>query len=476
MKKLLSIILTAALALGICCAPAAAYSDVAADAWYAGAVEFCAEQGLMDGMGGDVFDPAGAVTRAQLVTTLWRLAGKPAGAGDSAFADVAADAWYAAAVDWAVSDGVTDGMGDGTFAPDAPLTREMLVTFLHRFAGQPAAAETPDFADAADIADWAKAAAAWARSAGLVQGKGEGVFDPRGGASRAELATVLQNYAAIAAAALVPAESVLGVYVFGDSATPTDVAVDDSGALLVTDGFYKVIWSITADDEAVFAGAVTPADAQGEPYGGYLDGAAEKALFGSPRDLAPFMEGWAVSDPANNTVRFIKDGQVQTLNGIDFDQPTGLAAGDDGVLYVANTGAGTVLKVTPKGESSVVVSGLDGPTGLAFADGTLYVAETDGGNVWRFSADGSGKTLVSGEFFGPTGLAVGDDGTVYVADTAAAAVWAVSPDGTLTALMTATEGRDLEIWPAAPAGLFLYEGTLLVCDRFAGVLVVLDLG
>ena len=474
MKKLLSIILTAALALGICCAPAAAYSDVAADAWYAEAVEYCAGQGLMDGMGGDTFAPDGAVTRAQLVTVLWRLAGKPAGEGESAFADVAADAWYAEAVDWAVSAGVTDGMGDGAFAPDAPLTREMLVTFFHRFAGAPAAAETPDFADEAAIADWAKDAAAWARSAGLVQGKGEGVFDPRGGASRAELARVLQNYAAAAADML---RAVRGAYTLEESFSPFAAAFDGKGGLLVTDGYYKTVWRFAEDYAELYAGDITPADPQGEPYGGYLDGPAADALFASPRDIAPFLGGFAVSDPDNNTVRLIADGNVTTLNGIDFDLPTGLAAGADGVLYVANTGAGTVIRVTPEGKSSQVVGGLEGPTGLAWADGTLYVAETDAGNVWRFNDDGSGKTLVSGEFFGPTGLAVGGDGTVYVADTADAAVYAVSPAGETTALLRRTGGPErLEVWPIAPTGLTLRKSTLIVCDRSAGVLVELDVG
>ncbi len=461
MKKIIAMMLCAALTL--CCVPAAAYSDVAEDVWYADAVAFCEARGLMDGMGDGTFAPYAAVTRAQLVTALWRMAGKPAAKAPSGFRDVAEDAWYAGAVAWAVEAAVTDGMGDGSFAPDMPLTREMLVTFFHRFAGAPAMKAAADFADAADISGWAREAAAWAQDVGLVQGKGGGVFDPKGGAVRAELAKVLQGYLAAGVG------TVLRAYTLSKGSAPVAAIYDDED-LLVVDSFFKVIWRFYDDYAELAVGDIAPADPQGEPYGGYLDGPIELASFASPYDIAPFMDGFAVSDPGNNTVRLVRSGNVQTLNGVKYNQPTGLAAGDDGVLYVANTGAGEVLRVTPEGKSSVFVSGLDGPTGLAFAGGALYVAETDAGNVWRVTANGS-KTLVRGGFFGPTGLAVGDDGTVYVADTADAAVYAVSPTGTATPLLQRADGQTLEVWPAAPTGLLLRDGVLTVCDRFAGVLV-----
>lgn len=462
MKKLLSIALCAVLALSALCAPAAAYSDVDAAAWYAPAVDYCTEQGLMNGVGDGVFDPEGPVTRAQMATTLWRLAGKPAAAAPENFADVASDAWYAEAVLWAAERGVTDGVGGKLFAPDDALTREQLVTFFYRFAGKPAAAGE-GFADQAEISGWAQDAALWARSAGLMQGRGEGRFVPAAGVTRAELAQVLKNYAGTAE----PGERRMPA-----NSAPTDAVRDSDGALLVTDSYYKVVWRVTEDDCTVFAGYITLTDAGEEPYGGYLDAEAEKALFASPWAIAPFLGGWAVSDPDNNTVRLIQDGVVQTLNGIDFKMPTGLAAGADGLLYVANTEAGTIIEVTPEGDSSVVWSGLEGPTGLAWAKGALYVAETDAGNVWRLDGDGT-KTLVSGDFFGPTGLAVGADGTVYVSDTAGAAVYAVSPGGTQRVILERAAGQTMELWPAAPAGLALGQGVLTVCDRFAGVLIAL---
>ena len=467
MKKLLTFALCAALAFALCCAPAAAYSDVSDGAWYAEAVGYCTDNGLMDGMGDGTFAPDAPVTRAQLVTVLWRLAGKPAAPALEDYADVAPGSWYAEAVGWAASAGVTEGVGNKRFAPDTPLTREMLATFFHRFAGAPAAAGTADFTDRADIADWAQTAAAWAAESGLMQGRGGGVFDPKGGAVRAELAQVLMNYAAGQSA-------VSAALALRTGAAPVGVAVASDGALLVTDGFHKVVWRVADGGSEIFAGLVTVADENGEPYGGYLDGAAERALFASPWGIAPFLGGWAVSDPDNNTVRLVLDGQVQTLNGIEFARPTGLAAGEDGVLYVANTGAGTVLCVTPEGKSSIVASGFAGPTGLAWADGALYIAETDAGNVWKLT-DG-GKTLVSGEFYGPTGLAVGEDGTIYVADTADAAVYAVAPGGALTALLERAAGPDLAAWPAAPAGLALRGGVLTVCDSIPGVVLDVPLG
>ena len=478
MKKLLTFVLCAAMALALC-APAAAYSDVPGEAWYAPAIDYCTERGLMDGMGDGVFAPDGPVTRAQLVTTLWRLAGKPE-ADAAEFSDVAAEAWYAPAVAWAAGTGVTDGMGDGTFAPDAPLSREQMATFFHRYAGEPIPTGEADFVDQSAIADWAQTAALWAAESGLMQGRGAGVFNPWVGATRAELAQVLKNFDEILGEGT--AETALRM-------APVGIAFDADGAAIVADGSGKLVWRILGERREVLAGAEAEADEYGAAPGGYVDGAAAEARFASPWGVAPFLDGWAVSDPDNATVRYIREGQVATLNGIDFTRPTGLAAGADGVLYVADTEAGVILKVTPQGKSSVVASGLAGPTGLAWADGKLYIAETDANRILVMADGGSQKTLAGAEeaglidgaattearFCAPQGVAVGPDGAVYVSDTANAAVRCIR-DGQVTTLMAQPDGVTPEPLPQAPMGLAVRGGVLTFCDRFAGVLAEIDLG
>lgn len=470
MKKLLAIALIAALALALC-APAAAYADVDAEAWYAPAVEYCREHSLLNGVGDDAFDPNGAVTRAQLATALWRMAGQSAVARQSGFSDVPTGAWFDLAVRWARRAGVTSGVGGGLFDPDGALTREQLVTFLYRYAGQPAAAGE-DFADQADISGWAQAAARWAAGAGVVQGKGDGAFDPAGGATRAELAQVLMNYSEKVGTAPTIREEM------DASCNPMGIALDKDGTMIVVDSGNKAVWRVDDSGCERIAGAVSGEDITGQAMGGYLDGPANQCLFASPWGIAPFLGGWAISDPDNNTVRLLWEGQVSTLTGIAYSMPTGLAADDDGCLYVANTAAGTVMRITTTGESEIVAEGLNGPTALAWGDGVLYIAETDADRILRLPDGGTVEVFAGGRegyldgpadeaaFCGPMGLALGPDGALYVADTANSAVRCIR-GGTVTTLIEHMGAQANEVWPTAPMGLVLEGSVLTVCDSFA---------
>ena len=476
MKKLISSILVVILALALC-VPAAAFSDVSEDAWYAEAVDFCQEHGLLEGYPDGTFRPEADVTRAQLVTTLWRMSGKPEVERLGSFDDVKDDAWYADAVYWAVNEHITDGMGHGNFCPGVALTREMLATFLYRYAGCPAA-EGADFADQAEIAAWAQDAARWAHGAGIMQGVGEDRFAPKQTAQRKALAQTLMNYMMAVSS---PAVSELAV-----QGAPVGVALAEDGALYITDGWGKAVWALRDGACERAAGAETPEDAAGVPMGGYLDGAADKSLFRSPWGIAPFLGGWAVSDPENNTVRILRSGMVETANGLDYHYPTGLAADGEGRLYIANTHAGEILLVTPEGEVTKAVEGLDNPMGLCFRDGVLYIAETGARHILKLE-DGQ-LTLLAGSgsegsddgaaeeasFVAPEGVAVADDGSVYVADTVGAAVRRIK-DGTVTTVLRIEDPRSPERFPAAPVGL-LADGTqLYVCDRYAEKLVVLTI-
>ena len=477
MKKLIAIFLCALLALSLAL-PAAAYTDVTPGDWYAEAVEYCRVNGYMDGLPGGAFDPNGGVTRAQLVTVLWRLAGKPDASVGAAFSDVAESAWYSGAVRWAVGAGVTDGTGEGLFSPDAPVTREMLATFFYRFAGRPVSTGE-DFADHSLISSWARDAARWAGSAGLMQGVGGGVFDPKTQATRAALARTIMNYS----------ENVMGKTIASDldaMCAPVGIARAEDGSLWITDGFNKVVWRVGDGKVVRVAGAETVPDLSGVPRGGYADGAAVAALFQSPWALAPFMDGWAISDPENNVVRVLRDGVVWTANIDDYDYPTGLAADGNGNLFIANTRAGNVILLTPTGGVTKVADDLESPMGLCYADGVLYIAETGARRIVKLEYGAVSLVAGSGEeddadgpaaeaaFFSPQAVALGADGSLYVSDTVGGAVRRVK-DGVVTTVLAAPDPMSGEVWPMAPLGL-LVDGTLLyVCDRYARKLLAVPL-
>lgn len=181
------------------------FTDVASDAWYADAVAGVAAAGLMNGTSETTFGPALTVDRAMLVTTLWRLAGSPE-AGSAGFADVADDAWYTAAVDWAVETGVTSGSGANTFSPTAPVTREQAAVFLCNYAkaqGRTAAegADLSGYGDQSAVSAWAAEAMAWCVDAGVLTGKAGDLLAPGDAASRAEVAALLLRFETLLTAA-----------------------------------------------------------------------------------------------------------------------------------------------------------------------------------------------------------------------------------------------------------------------------------
>ena len=175
------------------------FSDVAADAWYAGAVEYVRDNGLMSGTSATTFEPDGTMTRAMLATTLYRAAGSPAVSGSDSFTDTADGAWYADAVLWASQQGVISGYGNNLFGTNDPVTREQIATILWRYAGSPSADAGQDFADESEIASYATAAVDWARANGVVSGVDGNRFLPRNNATRAQVATILRNYLTMSA-------------------------------------------------------------------------------------------------------------------------------------------------------------------------------------------------------------------------------------------------------------------------------------
>ncbi len=178
--------------------PSAQFRDVARDPWYHSAVDWAVENGLMNGMASDRFDPQGDFTRAMLVTVLYRAAGSPAAPDESPFTDVAPGRYYSAAVAWAAREGIVKGMTPDRFDPDAPVTREQLVTFLFRWAGDDGVrADLQTFPDADSVSAYAKEAMAWAVGRDIVNGVGSAgasALCPRDGASRAQIAAIMMRY------------------------------------------------------------------------------------------------------------------------------------------------------------------------------------------------------------------------------------------------------------------------------------------
>lgn len=155
-----------------------------ADSWYEDAVTFVTDRGLFQGVSDDSFAPNAPMTRSMLMTVLARLDGQDTEGGAT---------WYEKGMNWAIQKGISDGS-----MPMENITREQMVTMLYRYAGSP----TPNgdligFVDQEQVSPWAKAAMEWAVSLGIIQGRNNTGLAPRGGATRAEVAVILARFCAL---------------------------------------------------------------------------------------------------------------------------------------------------------------------------------------------------------------------------------------------------------------------------------------
>ncbi|MDD2190029.1 MAG: S-layer homology domain-containing protein [Eubacteriales bacterium] len=174
------------------------FTDVPGNSWYYDAIQYVHSKGLFTGMGQDTFSPNFTMTRAMLVTVLHRLAGTPNANGDM-FDDVMAGQWYSDSVTWAAESGIVSGYSSGLFGSNDPITREQMVTILYRYAKEmgyniTASADLAGFTDAGQTSSWSQDAVRWAVAAGLISGKGNGILDPKGKATRAEVALIFMRF------------------------------------------------------------------------------------------------------------------------------------------------------------------------------------------------------------------------------------------------------------------------------------------
>ena len=204
--KAFSLILCLVMILTMFAAPVLAvnaddFTDVSENAWYYDEVNYVVENELFNGTSATTFSPADGMTRAMIVTVLYRLAGQPEVTGTNAFTDVAEDQYYADAVLWAYYAGIVTGTSKTTFSPSALVTREQIVTFLYRYytqykgVGAVNDKELDVFADAAEVSEFAVKAMEWAYGNEIITGKTATTIVPKGTALRCEVAALIYRFA-----------------------------------------------------------------------------------------------------------------------------------------------------------------------------------------------------------------------------------------------------------------------------------------
>ncbi len=180
--------------------PNSPYRDVSTDNCHYDNINSATARGLFTGMEEYVFSPAENMTRSQMVTVLWRLAGKPTGYSGSGFSDVADGQYYTEAVNWAAACGIVNGLGDNLYGPDALATREQFVTILYRYAGYlgldvSASNDLSGFKDRAQVSPYALGAMQWAVAAGILNGMEVDRIGPAGYTTREQLASLIMRFA-----------------------------------------------------------------------------------------------------------------------------------------------------------------------------------------------------------------------------------------------------------------------------------------
>lgn len=178
--------------------PSADYTDVDTGAWYHEAIDFAIENDLMNGVGDNLFNPDGNLSRAMMVRILWNMEDQPTNVSGS-YSDVVAGAWYEKAVLWATANNIVNGYPDGSFGPDNSITRQEMAAILYRYAqfkeyDMTAEDDLTRFPDGDETAEWAETFVRWAVAEGLLNGRDDGTLDPAGTATRAEVAQIFMNY------------------------------------------------------------------------------------------------------------------------------------------------------------------------------------------------------------------------------------------------------------------------------------------
>lgn len=170
------------------------YSDVSKDSWASEAIDYASARELFSGTGKGQFSPNRPMSRGMLAVVLHNLEDNPEQEITDIFTDVSAGKWYTKGIAWAAENGIITGYGSSRFGPEEDVTREQMAVMLWRYAGSPKAEGELDFADKDKTSPWAVQAMRWAAEKGIINGKGGGILDPTGKATRAQAAQMLKNF------------------------------------------------------------------------------------------------------------------------------------------------------------------------------------------------------------------------------------------------------------------------------------------
>ncbi len=277
-----------------------AYNDVPSGSWYAEAVQYVTASSLMSGLDSGFFGPALPATRGQIVTILYRLAGKPAVIGRAPFLDVAVGSYCHDAVLWANASGIVSGDGDGNFNPAGSVTREQMATMFYRYAAVQGcdltmSADLTVFEDNWQISQYALAPLSWAVGAGLMNGTDAASVDPRAITNRAALAMTLMRYCDMSG--MTPPETTVSVTV----ASPAPAPAEASGPVVAVSG--DLVSCITVDGTTVFTPKMT---FQWPVQGPVSSGYGSRYIFES----TSFHRGIDISAPAGIGVHAGEAGTV----------------------------------------------------------------------------------------------------------------------------------------------------------------------
>ncbi len=203
-ERIISVILAAVIfsfiiATAASASPSVSFTDVEQDRWSYSDIEYAVNKGYLKGVGGGLFAPEEACTRAMVVTVLYRAEKEPAVTANSQFVDVPAGEWYYDAVRWAQTKGIVKGTSATTFDPDDKVTREQLATILYRYASfkkylLETGADLSKFSDRNEISSYALKAIEWAVTIGLIKGVTEKTVEPGGYATREQFAALMVRF------------------------------------------------------------------------------------------------------------------------------------------------------------------------------------------------------------------------------------------------------------------------------------------
>ena len=278
---------------------------------------------------------------------------------------------------------------------------------------------------------------------------------------------------------------------------PSGIMMMSDGTMLVTDTYNKVVWRTKDRDSVIIAGKMSVTDVYGEPVGGYNDGKLTESYFKKPWAVTEFLKGIAVSDSANNVIRFIGYDGTETAVGngtagykngygmeTSFNNPTGLTTDSQGNLYVADTNNNAIRKVTKYGTVTTYLENVTEPTGIFWKGDILYVAASgshqilkvkDGSIIERIGTGAEGDVTgaaAQAQFSFPQGVTVADDGSIYVSDTGNSAIKKIA-NGTVTTLLMC-DNTKMDMYPITPQGIAVLGDKLYVCDNFAKKVLILN--